>query len=117
MTGRIQRKRVKGWRSPDGAVYCGRGTVWGNPFTFADAITHGFADDAASAAEACVRMHAAWLEGDGQDVYVVAGRTYDRRRVLDGLPTLRGRTLSCWCAEDAKYCHVDNLRRLSMAGV
>lgn len=117
MTARIQRSRVKGWRSPDGVVYCGRGTVWGNPFTIADAITHGFADNAESGAETCFRMHAAWLEGDGQDVYVVGRRTYDRRRVLAELPTLRGRTLSCWCAQDAKHCHVETLVRLAAAGV
>ena len=31
---RIQRKRTKGWRMPDGAVYVGRPTRWGNPFAF-----------------------------------------------------------------------------------
>lgn len=29
---RIQRRRTKGWRMPDGAVYVGRGSHWGNPF-------------------------------------------------------------------------------------
>lgn len=29
---RIQRKRTKGWRMPEGAVYVGRPTKWGNPF-------------------------------------------------------------------------------------
>lgn len=29
---RIQRKRTAGWRMPDGAVYVGRPTRWGNPF-------------------------------------------------------------------------------------
>ena len=29
---RIQRKRTKGWRMPEGAVYVGRGTKWGNPY-------------------------------------------------------------------------------------
>lgn len=33
MPKRIQRKRSKGWRMPAGAVYVGRGTKWGNPFT------------------------------------------------------------------------------------
>lgn len=32
MPQRIQRKRVKGWRMPEGAVYVGRSTKWGNPF-------------------------------------------------------------------------------------
>lgn len=29
---RVQRKRTKGWRMPEGVVYVGRGTAWGNPF-------------------------------------------------------------------------------------
>ncbi|MCR1785331.1 DUF4326 domain-containing protein [Nocardioides carbamazepini] len=29
---RIQRQRTKGWRMPEGAVYVGRGSKWGNPF-------------------------------------------------------------------------------------
>ncbi len=29
---RIQRKRTKGWRMPDGAVFVGRPSRWGNPF-------------------------------------------------------------------------------------
>jgi hypothetical protein len=29
---RIQRKRTNGWRMPEGAVYVGRGSKWGNPF-------------------------------------------------------------------------------------
>ena len=33
---RIQRRRTKGWRMPDGAVYLGRPTKWGNPFETAE---------------------------------------------------------------------------------
>jgi hypothetical protein len=33
---RIQRRRVKGWRMPEGAVYVGRGSKWGNPFKYRD---------------------------------------------------------------------------------
>lgn len=29
---RIQRRRTKGWRMPEGAIYVGRGTKWGNPY-------------------------------------------------------------------------------------
>lgn len=29
---RIQRRRTKGWRMPEGAIYVGRGSKWGNPF-------------------------------------------------------------------------------------
>jgi hypothetical protein len=30
---RLQRRRIKGWRAPAGAVYVGRGSKWGNPCT------------------------------------------------------------------------------------
>jgi hypothetical protein len=33
---RIQRKRTKGWRMPEGAVYVGRPSRWGNPFKVGD---------------------------------------------------------------------------------
>ncbi len=33
---RIQRRRTKGYRMPPGAVYCGRPTIWGNPFDTAE---------------------------------------------------------------------------------
>jgi len=34
---RVQRKRIKGWRMPEGAVYVGRGSKWGNPYRIGDA--------------------------------------------------------------------------------
>jgi hypothetical protein len=33
---RIQRSRAKGWRMPEGAVYVGRPTLWGNPWVPCD---------------------------------------------------------------------------------
>lgn len=37
MPERIQRRRTKGWRLPEGAIYVGRPTKWGNPFTLGGA--------------------------------------------------------------------------------
>jgi hypothetical protein len=37
---RIQRRRAKGWRMPDGAVYVGRPTKWGNPWVVGTGIDH-----------------------------------------------------------------------------
>jgi hypothetical protein len=31
---RIQRRRETGWRMPEGAIYVGRPTRWGNPFAY-----------------------------------------------------------------------------------
>lgn len=36
MPERIQLKRVKGWRLPEGAVKVDRATKWGNPFVYRD---------------------------------------------------------------------------------
>ena len=33
---RVQRQRTKGWRTPEGAVYVGRGSKWGNPYRVGD---------------------------------------------------------------------------------
>lgn len=35
---RIQRKRTKGWRMPEGAFYVGRPSKWGNPYRAADVL-------------------------------------------------------------------------------
>ncbi|MEV5703148.1 DUF4326 domain-containing protein [Streptomyces anthocyanicus] len=32
MPQRVQRKRTRGWRAPEGAAYVGRGTRYGNPW-------------------------------------------------------------------------------------
>ena len=39
MPQRIQCRRTRGWRKPEGAVYVGRPSKWGNPFARA-----GYAD-------------------------------------------------------------------------
>lgn len=83
MPQRIQRKRTKGWRMPEGAVYVGRPTKWGNPFSTADFT--------ASDAVACFADE-------------IAPR-------LDLLP-LRGKDLACWCALD-QPCHADVLLELA----
>lgn len=36
MPERVRRRRVEGWKKPEGAVYVGRGSKWGNPFAYRD---------------------------------------------------------------------------------
>lgn len=69
MPQRLQRRRAKGWRMPRGAVYVGRPTKWGNPFT-ADghwivwaAVALGFTGDREGRRRAAVALHRAWLTG------------------------------------------------------
>lgn len=89
---RIQRRRVKGWRMPEGAVYVGRPTKWGNPFTV-DAGHNRF--DA-------VRDFRAMVEGQ-----LRSGVGYPLRE-------LRGKDLICWCPLH-KPCHADVLLELANA--
>ena len=90
---RIQRKRTKGWRIPEGAVYVGRPSRWGNPFYAGDW----------------------WL---GQPM--TAGETVLRfRHRLEEFPReflepLRKRNLVCWCPLD-QPCHADVLLELANA--
>ena len=106
MTRRIQRQRAKGWRMPEGAVYVGRPTVWGNPFDAAVLGQKGAVDAFA--------VHLASYFG-------WESRTL--RRAFHALPVeskalelwlapLRGKDLACWCPLD-QPCHADVLLELA----
>lgn len=82
---RIQRKRTKGWRMPEGAVYCGRPSKWGNPYR-----PEEFAQP-----EQCVDAFRLLVETEPETIA-------DIRREL------RGKLLACFCELD-KPCHVDVL--------
>ena len=102
MPDRIQLKRKRGWRLPEGAVSVGRPTKWGNPFTAAGAIETGFARTREQGREVAVEFYRRWIlfeDAADSDIYTTATRTgeYDRRWVRDHLAGLRGRTLACWC--------------------
>lgn len=92
MPKRIQRKRTKGWRMPEGAVYVGRPTKFGNPFRLEDY----------DSAQACVDQFRHWLMPPGERIDLRA------LRILSYLDELRGKDLACWCALD-QPCHADVL--------
>lgn len=83
---RLQRRRTAGWRMPEGAVYVGRPTRWGNPFP------HN--GTPASRTEAV----AAYRDLVATDPALQAAA---RRQ-------LAGRDLACWCPA-AQPCHADVL--------
>ncbi len=110
MAVRIQRKRTKGWKKPDGAIYVGRGCglPWGNPWKAEDAVEAGYKDGLHMAAYAFRR----WLAGDRS--FVRAEVDPDRDWILANVGQLRGKDLMCWCALD-KPCHADVLLELANA--
>ena len=86
---RIQRKRSKGWRMPGNAVYVGRPSIWGNPFSTAAEFRE-------------------WLSGD-----LIAIELEERRKtILKRIQELRGKDLACWCSP-GRVCHADVLLKLA----
>lgn len=130
MPTRIQRRRVAGWRKPEGAVYVGRGSKWGNPctqvrmpaldgseweregrlgkasgqqhaFVHPDkTITWHLVQDATR--EQAVAMYRWWLRQSPSLVEAVRAE-------------LAGRDLMCWCPED-EPCHADLLLHVANGG-
>lgn len=100
---RIQRKRTKGWRMPEGAAYVGRPSKYGNPYPVGGRIStaDGKAYGPKSAAE-CVAAFRALFEHAGWDRHMP-------------LAPLRGRDLACWCPLD-QPCHADVLLELANGG-
>lgn len=109
---RIQRRRLKDWRVPEGAVYVGRPTPWGNPFTIAQCIELGFAADDRTARVVVVDAFREWLTDRFQGWWM--GPESDRRLAffVEHVDELRGKTLACWCPLD-EPCHADVLAEIA----
>jgi len=113
---RIQRRRRRGWRLPDRAVYVGRPTVWGNwyrvsrssayhglPgswFVMDDSGTayHPAEDTQRSARQLAVELFATSV-ADGRDPRLTQAQIRSE---------LAGRDLVCWCPS-TEPCHADVL--------
>ncbi|MGV9756968.1 DUF4326 domain-containing protein [Streptomyces tricolor] len=93
---RIQRRRTKGWRKPEGAVVVTRPSRFGNPFTIKGAIEWGGAETTEQARELCTTAFRQWLRGN-RDWWMGDKADATRDRILAGLPELRGRNLACYC--------------------
>jgi hypothetical protein len=113
MPERIQRKRTKGWRMPEGAVYVGRPSKWGNPFTVDTAIELGYATTREDAQAFSVECFEDWITRGrfGDWWFGNGGERYEfiARRVADDL---YGKDLACWCPIGTP-CHADVLLRLA----
>jgi GH24 family phage-related lysozyme (muramidase) len=107
MPERIQRKRTKGWRMPEGAVYVGRGSTWGNPWRVGD--DHS------------------WTIGPGRTINREPHGPLTREQCVESYRNahsddpeweailrekLGGKNLACWCPLD-QPCHADVLLELA----
>lgn len=94
MPKRIQRKRTKGWKMPEGALYVGRPSQWSNHFVI------GFAGDA----QTCVLLYKYYAV---EPMLEIHGEEY--------FAELRGKDLACWCPLD-QPCHADILLEVANKG-
>ena len=79
---------------PEGAVYVGRPTKWGNPYRLSDGSNRPWAVD---------RFRAAVLRGQGNVMWPAEIRA-----------DLAGKDLVCWCPLD-QPCHADVLLEVANA--
>lgn len=116
---RIQRRRAKGWRMPDGAVYVGRGSRWGNPWRVIGPDSDGrWWASRRVGADPYGRM----LGPYPSRLDAVHAAIHGYRAHLDHVDTalkaqaalLRGKTLCCWCPLD-QPCHADVLLEIANA--
>ena len=95
MPKRIQRKRTKGWKMPENAIYVGRPGRWGNPFKPGDLDLDGSRMNLTVALNR-YRARIAWMR-DHEEL---------------NLAELQGKDLACWCPLD-QPCHADVLLELA----
>jgi len=120
---RIQRRRTKGWHAPDGAVYVGRGSKWGNPCTQVRMpALDGSEWEREGRLGKTSGQHHAFVHPDKTiSSHLVLDATREQavamyRDWLDLMPSLveaaraelKGRDLMCWCPPD-EPCHADLL--------
>lgn len=125
MPERIQRKRTKGWKSPENTVYVGRPTMWGNPFIVrGDMIYYDawhrrkilnrwvlFNDNAGYKVEDVVKLFRDLMMD--LNSHKVEAPIYERFRLMrDRIKDLQGKNLSCWCKKD-ECCHADVLLEIA----
>ena len=88
---RVQQKRIKGWRMPEGARSVTRWCKWANPFIIDEARIPD--------AKTAVKLYRMFLRIPGNPLIAL-------------LPELRGHSLACYCKPN-QPCHADVLLELA----
>lgn len=109
---RIQLRRAKGWRKPEGAVVVARPTKWGNPIRWRDyyKTRHDIDGESYLPHPADCRR---WAVTDFRDALLWSHRFPLRYpSIAEIRAELAGKDLACWCPLD-EPCHADVLLELA----
>jgi hypothetical protein len=118
-TMRVQQKRTKGWRKPEGVASVGRGSRLGvgNPYRVAvgeaDGVVGWIVEDITGREVYCTPRTQDEARAVAVELYrerVVGSWRPDKRRAV--IDALRGKDLMCWCPIGSP-CHADVLLRLA----
>lgn len=117
MPKRIQRKRTKGWRIPEGAVYVGRPTRWGNPYSLREWESYAmplFRNAANGIFDPSVlpKEWEDWRFHDASQLFNWWINQFGDGPVNAAESELRGKDLACWCPLD-QPCHADILLEIA----
>lgn len=118
MPRRAQRTRKKGGGIPDGAVYVGRPSKWGNPFLHAQKYLGLDVSLALFRNAVTGYWNPAVIQAGGPTKAVAYDDHCLWRKRLGGHPQevirqeLRGKDLACWCPLD-QPCHADVLLEIA----
>jgi hypothetical protein len=88
---RVQLRRIKDWRKPEGSIVVTRWSKWANPFIIGEA---GIPD-----AKSALKLYRMFMRFPGN-------------LLIGLLPELRGHELVCYCQPD-QPCHSDVLIELA----
>ena len=106
---RIQRKRTRGWKMPERAIYVGRPTRWGNPYSASGETTTA----------AAVQMYRSMIDRHANGTRSCSDSDYlsvwDKDITRHIRECLAGRDLACWCPLD-QPCHADVLLEIANRG-
>lgn len=122
---RIQLRRTKGWRKPEGAVVVARPSKWGNEFTAwrergqwwaADVLVESSDGQWMSTEHYLTPAEARGLAAGSYRCLVLSeSGLWAAPRIEDIRDALAGKDLACWCPLD-QPCHADVLLELANGG-
>lgn len=115
--GRIQLRREKGWRKPEGVVVVVRPSKWGNPYR----VTMCHRVECGPTSGWCVSRYGQHTRTECYDdavrsavaLFAEAWAHPNLQAEIQG--ALRGKDLACWCPLD-QPCHADVLLEIANAG-